>query len=960
MDSNSTWLCRLCCKQSKDLVNIFDKFQNVTIASILSQHFWFQISKDDGLSDSLCQNCWANTRVFHIFYTEIELLQKEYLDSVQLVETNFFCDQIKREPSPTNPELEIDLNLVKSEEESKDPVVILEVNEEEIYNFNGTQSEILPKLSTDSDGDQSRKTKRKRNSPVERIKTLKSEKNPKSSDPKQSSKTDEEDAQIREYFTMSCEICSSPFKTYHNAKRHYRVVHKIRGYLICSCGRKFIRRGGVLSHISFHLNPDEFRCNQCDKRFSDKSTLKTHIRNHEPISSRAFKCDLCPRSFTIKCRLLSHQQFVHCPVKCDECGMSYPSKSKLTTHIRNVHQPKVYTTRVCDICGKNFVNKNSLRTHVLAKHSTIEKPKFQCDICGVWLKHKSILGEHMEKHRGGTAQCSICDKVLQNKFCLANHIRYVHTEKSHQCSICNKSFRTPLILKEHIAGHTGQDLYECAYCTKTFKSSANMYSHRKKMHLAEWTQDCRKRSAILEKITVTKDDGFSDCLCQICWTNTRLFHVFYEEVEMLQRNFWNTVVSVDIDLGSDSIKEERSGTPTNAELKLDLNVVKSEEIQQKPSWLSLEMTDERISNQSEHPASDTLTENEKVEVTNRKQAKSSIKATTEVKMKKIPKSTQKQRSAKSQSQTENEDSQIREFFRMACEICGHPFETFRKATNHYREAHNTQGYLICCGRKYTRRGCALRHIQYHLDPNLFRCDQCGKQFSDERFLKAHIENHEPLNLRAFKCDLCPKSFTREFKLISHKEFVHCPVQCDDCGMSFLSRSKLSTHIKNAHQPKVETTRICDICGKSFANKYVIETHMKAKHSASETPKFQCDICGAWIKHKAKLKIHMERHLKEKATCPICSKVLINKFSLEDHIRRIHTEKKHRCTICNKTLRTHLSLKEHMALHTGKDLYKCSYCTKTFKSSSNMYSHRKKKHFAEWTQDRLGVSYETED
>lgn len=132
-----------------------------------------------------------------------------------------------------------------------------------------------------------------------------------------------DDAKIREYFTMSCDICNEPFETFRTAQKHYRAVHKSPGYIIC-CGKRFKRRGSAMDHISYHLNPDLFRCEPCGKRFSDKNALKLHIENHEPMSSRAHKCDLCPSSFTKGTTLMAHKRQKHSrdedkTFHCDKC-----------------------------------------------------------------------------------------------------------------------------------------------------------------------------------------------------------------------------------------------------------------------------------------------------------------------------------------------------------------------------------------------------------------------------------------------------------------------------------------------------------------------------------------------------------------------------------------------------------------------------------------------------------------
>lgn len=136
---------------------------------------------------------------------------------------------------------------------------------------------------------------------------------------------EKEDAQIREFFTMKCELCSDvEFETLLRATQHYRKVHKVRGYLKC-CGSKCFRRCQILEHIRYHTDPDGFRCKQCGKICKNKYSLKRHISHHAPLSSRVHKCSLCPSSFALRGLLNSHIKQNHSAKNgetfpCDKCG----------------------------------------------------------------------------------------------------------------------------------------------------------------------------------------------------------------------------------------------------------------------------------------------------------------------------------------------------------------------------------------------------------------------------------------------------------------------------------------------------------------------------------------------------------------------------------------------------------------------------------------------------------------
>ncbi|KAJ6641729.1 Transcription factor grauzone [Pseudolycoriella hygida] len=1380
MNSNSIRLCILCLQEKADVVNIFYKFENVTIASILKQHFWTQIGIKAESSEFLCQICWNSTRTFHVFYEQVKLLHEDYWNSV---DSDFFAELIKQEPS------DIELQLDGTEIQPLD--VTLDVCKTETIDttdYNSEQIETFPTPSRDEANEKPPRKKRK-------IEDLEENKNKTAKKPKVEIKLNKNghrvndeyfDDQVRQYFNMKCDVCGDPFETYRSSQKHYRIVHSMKGYLIC-CGSKFRRRGAVLGHIKFHVDPNAYSCNQCSRKCSSKKTLRIHIANHEPMSTRAFKCDLCPKSFPRESSLIAHKNFVHYPVKCIECDLSYPSKSKLLTHMKNVHQPKVITTRVCDICGKDFANKYNLLNHMQQMHSNIENTAVQCDICGTWVnkgeglpecicqicwnqtktfhifykdvellqedywnsvnnaatnvctdfikqepcdtesqldeaeleplelvfeinkkefvdstdchseqieisatvskdvdkqqrrsmrrtrnrlkassaidrrqhnkrnqhehranddyldakirvifsmkcdicddafetyrevhKHfraahnmkgyliccgnkflhrdsvishikfhsnpnefscgqcsqkftsESELALHLTKHEpitscafncelcldnfmtenaliahknlvhlpfkcsqcemsyptksklrthiknahkpkvttarvcdvkkeystieGPKLQCGTCGKMKKSKFSLNKHMRDAHAEKKHLCSICNRSYRTALILKEHMAGHTGQDLYKCAYCTRTFKSSANMYKHRKRIHLAKWVAEqtmdfnstvglcrlCLNESddvmnifdkfenttiaSILEQhfwFQVNKGEGLPECICQICWNNTKTFHIFYEEVELLQEDYWNSVKAVDYNVRTDSIKQEPE--LQIEETKLESSAVILEVIKK-------ETNDYHSDDQIEtDPTPSKNVDLEQYTKTNR--TVKCLQVNNATKMKNIIKE-KKPNDDEYRFNDDALDAQLHVFFSMKCDICGDPFDTYLSSLKHFRAAHKRRGYLTCCGNKFHRRIGMVNHIKYHLNPDAFSCHQCDRKFVNQGALALHLANHEPISSRAFKCDFCQKSYAREALLIRHKYFVHSPAKCVECDISYPSKSKLTTHlrnahqlkgtstevgrneelsqcicqgcwnntrtfhifyeevelqqenywnsvdavdhnvctdlikqepketemqfdlnlvkseetlmessavifkmhqdesidssdyisneqiqtnisplkdvdeekdekrtnslskltthIKNAHKPKVSTVRVCDICGKDFANKYTLLTHMQERHSAVNTPEVPCDICGNWLKNQSILKSHMKRHQESvPAECSQCGKMVKSKFSLSKHINYVHGEKKHQCSICSKSFRKSLLLKVTM---------------NTFRQQNDLFSLKKSANF----------------
>ncbi len=82
----------------------------------------------------------------------------------------------------------------------------------------------------------------------------------------------------------------------------------------------------------------------------------------------------------------------------------------------------------------------------------------------------------------------------------------------------------------------------------------------------------------------------------------------------------------------------------------------------------------------------------------------------------------------------------------------------------------------------------------------FRCDECGKIFGQERYLKRHVSTVH-LKEKKFKCDLCDKMFGQAEHLKTHVSTVHLKemnFECGHCDKSFGQAGHLKTHVLTVH------------------------------------------------------------------------------------------------------------------------------------------------------------------
>jgi len=162
------------------------------------------------------------------------------------------------------------------------------------------------------------------------------------------------------------------------------------------------------------------------------------------------------------------------PYKCEKCDKAYTQKSSLSVHMRTHTGERPYK---CESCGKTFIRKGDLIVHI--RSHTREKP-YKCNLCHKTFTQRSDLFRHIRVHSGEKPyRCDSCSKTFKQKTHLTTHMGIHSGEKPYRCKVCNKNFRQSNILSVHMRTHTGEKPYKCATCSKTFTRKYNLTNHMK-------------------------------------------------------------------------------------------------------------------------------------------------------------------------------------------------------------------------------------------------------------------------------------------------------------------------------------------------------------------------------------------------------------------------------------------------------------------------------------------------
>ncbi len=280
-----------------------------------------------------------------------------------------------------------------------------------------------------------------------------------------------------------CDICGVSFPTKYNLSVHKRSIHERNKPFACSvCQRVFSQKGNLKSHMRTHTGEKPFVCTVCGRAFAQQAGLDYHVKTHDPEPIPAIDvpadlvCRKCDRQCYTETSYLSHYRKSHTGVKpysCKTCGKAFRDRSTLSVHMRK-HEGNYL--HFCEVCGKGFYRLYELRMHRAAKHGAAcgEDQRYTCELCNM---------KFCYKHQ------------------LTLHVKRTHEKSEFFCKVCFKPFGSAYNLRIHMGTHSQDKQYKCRYCDRYFTDPSNVLHHQKRMH-----KGYAKHSAQENAVTVKRFD----------------------------------------------------------------------------------------------------------------------------------------------------------------------------------------------------------------------------------------------------------------------------------------------------------------------------------------------------------------------------------------------------------------------------------------------------------------------
>ncbi|XP_042600605.1 zinc finger protein 384a isoform X1 [Cyprinus carpio] len=167
----------------------------------------------------------------------------------------------------------------------------------------------------------------------------------------------------------TCSYCQKTFRQLSHLQQHTRNHTEGKPHKCPHCSKSFANSSYLSQHIRIHSGAKPYTCSYCQKTFRQLSHLQQHNRIH--TGDRPYKCSHpgCEKAFTQLSNLQSHrrQHNKDKPYKCHNCNRGYTDATSLEVHL-STHTVKHAKLFSCGLCNRSYTSETYLMKH-MRKHN---------------------------------------------------------------------------------------------------------------------------------------------------------------------------------------------------------------------------------------------------------------------------------------------------------------------------------------------------------------------------------------------------------------------------------------------------------------------------------------------------------------------------------------------------------------------------------------------------------------